>query len=30
MSTLRTAELTLASRAFAYVALTKPDVSFRC
>jgi protoheme IX farnesyltransferase len=28
MSTLRTAELTLASRAHAYVALTKPDVSF--
>jgi len=28
MSTLRTAELTLASRASAYVALTKPDVSF--
>jgi heme o synthase len=28
MSTLRTAELTLASRAGAYVALTKPDVSF--
>jgi protoheme IX farnesyltransferase len=28
MSTLRTAELTLASRANAYVALTKPDVSF--
>jgi protoheme IX farnesyltransferase len=28
MSTLRTAELTLFSRASAYVALTKPDVSF--
>ena len=28
MSTLRTAEMTLASRANAYVALTKPDVSF--
>jgi heme o synthase len=28
MSTLRTAELTLASRANAYVLLTKPDVSF--
>ena len=28
MSTVRTAELTLASRASAYVALTKPDVSF--
>ena len=28
MSTLRTAELTLASRANAYVALTKPDVAF--
>jgi protoheme IX farnesyltransferase len=28
MSTLRTAELTLFSRANAYVALTKPDVSF--
>jgi protoheme IX farnesyltransferase len=28
MSTTRTAELTLASRAGAYVALTKPDVSF--
>src|SRR6202023_2130776 len=28
MSTLRTADLTLASRANAYVALTKPDVSF--
>src|SRR5580765_46718 len=28
MSTLRTAELPLASRANAYVALTKPDVSF--
>src|ERR1700682_1874275 len=28
MSTLRTAEMTLASRASAYVALTKPDVSF--
>jgi heme o synthase len=28
MSTARTAELTLASRANAYVALTKPDVSF--
>ena len=28
MSTLRTAELTLASRANAYVTLTKPDVSF--
>jgi protoheme IX farnesyltransferase len=28
MSTLRTAELTLANRATAYVALTKPDVSF--
>ncbi|HYL83215.1 MAG TPA: heme o synthase [Candidatus Angelobacter sp.] len=28
MSTARTAELTLASRATAYVALTKPDVSF--
>jgi protoheme IX farnesyltransferase len=28
MSTLPTAELTLASRANAYVALTKPDVSF--
>jgi heme o synthase len=28
VSTLRTAELTLASRANAYVALTKPDVSF--
>ena len=28
MSTMRTAELTLASRANAYVALTKPDVSF--
>lgn len=28
MSTLRSAELTLASRAGAYVALTKPDVSF--
>jgi heme o synthase len=28
MSTLRTAELTLLSRANAYVALTKPDVSF--
>jgi protoheme IX farnesyltransferase len=28
MSTIRTAELTLASRANAYVALTKPDVSF--
>jgi protoheme IX farnesyltransferase len=28
MSTLRSAELTLASRASAYVALTKPDVSF--
>jgi protoheme IX farnesyltransferase len=28
MSTVRTAELTLASRANAYVALTKPDVSF--
>jgi protoheme IX farnesyltransferase len=28
MSTLRTAELTLASRAHAYVVLTKPDVSF--
>lgn len=27
MSTARTADLTLASRAFAYVALTKPDVS---
>ena len=28
MSTLRTADLTLAGRANAYVALTKPDVSF--
>src|SRR5256885_15131373 len=28
MSTARTAELTLISRASAYVALTKPDVSF--
>ena len=28
MSTARTAELTLSSRANAYVALTKPDVSF--
>ena len=28
MSTMRTAELTLASRVHAYVALTKPDVSF--
>ncbi|MGA2420675.1 MAG: heme o synthase [Candidatus Acidiferrum sp.] len=28
MSTVRTAELTLSSRAGAYVALTKPDVSF--
>jgi heme o synthase len=28
MSTARTAELTLSSRASAYVALTKPDVSF--
>ena len=28
MSTLRTAELTLANRATAYIALTKPDVSF--
>jgi heme o synthase len=28
MSTARTTELTLASRAHAYVALTKPDVSF--
>ena len=28
MSTVRTAELTLASRAGAYVTLTKPDVSF--
>src|SRR3981081_3848312 len=28
MSTLPTAELTLAARANAYVALTKPDVSF--
>src|SRR3977135_4629012 len=28
MSTARTTELTLASRANAYVALTKPDVSF--
>jgi protoheme IX farnesyltransferase len=28
MGTLRTAELTLASRAHAYVVLTKPDVSF--
>ena len=28
MSTVRTADLTLASRANAYVALTKPDVSF--
>jgi protoheme IX farnesyltransferase len=28
MSTVRTAEMTLASRANAYVALTKPDVSF--
>jgi protoheme IX farnesyltransferase len=28
MSTVRTAELTLSSRASAYVALTKPDVSF--
>jgi protoheme IX farnesyltransferase len=28
MSTLRSAELTLSSRASAYVALTKPDVSF--
>jgi protoheme IX farnesyltransferase len=28
MSTLRSAELTLSSRANAYVALTKPDVSF--
>ena len=28
MGTVRTAELTLASRANAYVALTKPDVSF--
>jgi len=28
MSTLRTAELTLANRAIAYVALTKPDVTF--
>jgi heme o synthase len=28
MSTVRTAELTLSSRANAYVALTKPDVSF--
>ncbi len=28
MSTLRTAELTLFSRANAYVALTKPDISF--
>jgi protoheme IX farnesyltransferase len=28
MSTLRTAELTLFSRANAYIALTKPDVSF--
>ncbi|MGB9465982.1 MAG: heme o synthase [Candidatus Acidiferrum sp.] len=28
MSTVRTAEITLASRANAYVALTKPDVSF--
>ncbi|HKV25524.1 MAG TPA: heme o synthase [Candidatus Acidoferrum sp.] len=28
MSTVRTTELTLASRANAYVALTKPDVSF--
>ena len=28
MSTVRTTEITLASRANAYVALTKPDVSF--
>src|SRR5271168_713713 len=28
MSTVRTAELTLSSRASAYVTLTKPDVSF--
>lgn len=28
MSTLRTAEITLSTRANAYVALTKPDVSF--
>jgi protoheme IX farnesyltransferase len=28
MSTIRTTEITLASRASAYVALTKPDVSF--
>jgi protoheme IX farnesyltransferase len=28
MSTVRTTEITLASRAHAYVALTKPDVSF--
>src|SRR5277367_1306608 len=28
MSTVRTAEMTLTSRAGAYVALTKPDVSF--
>jgi protoheme IX farnesyltransferase len=28
MSTVRTTEITLASRAYAYVALTKPDVSF--
>ena len=28
MSTARTTEITLASRANAYVALTKPDVSF--
>jgi protoheme IX farnesyltransferase len=28
MSTMRTTEITLASRAHAYVALTKPDVSF--
>ena len=28
MSTLRSTELTLSSRANAYVALTKPDVSF--
>ena len=28
MSTVRTAEMTLSSRAGAYVALTKPDVSF--
>jgi len=30
VSTARTTELALSSRANAYIALTKPDVSFWC